>query len=323
MMDLAKGIFAEIGIRMGDEGGVAGSNNDPRALVDDIKKSTAAVLKQMTPIGIPQGIMHPLVAESPLASDSSCNSKARSVPAAPKITVRAASKSLQRKRDVDDAEDEDKGKALVKEECLDNDVIDLDGAFLSAEDRIILNKACAIAGIAEDDVNLPHNDATENSDLRDALLQPQDAGGIGYSLHETQLFLERVNADRATLSRHRREAAEADAKEIEEVKTAEGAVADAAATMEAAVESDEDCHMIALLQALKRAKEEALMRAKEERERKQAVERAAQAALRRIRVCPAGFQWLRVGNDGWRCSAGGHYVSEQAVAAEMARGGTV
>lgn len=40
------------------------------------------------------------------------------------------------------------------------------------------------------------------------------------------------------------------------------------------------------------------------------------AALRRIGHCPAGYPWRQVGG-GWRCAAGGHYVSDAALKAAL------
>lgn len=68
-----------------------------------------------------------------------------------------------------------------------------------------------------------------------------------------------------------------------------------------------------------RAREEALTKAREEFAQKVAAEKAAQLALQRMRVCPAGYQWLRQG-QGWRCAGGSHFVSSAAVVAEMAHG---
>ena len=70
---------------------------------------------------------------------------------------------------------------------------------------------------------------------------------------------------------------------------------------------------------VKQAKKRALQKAKEEKERTLALEAASEAALQRMGVCAAGFQWNRA-HGGWRCSGGGHYVDGAAVTAEMARG---
>jgi len=43
---------------------------------------------------------------------------------------------------------------------------------------------------------------------------------------------------------------------------------------------------------------------------------AIQLALKRVGRCPAGFHWRQV-SGGWRCSAGGHYVSDASLAAAM------
>jgi hypothetical protein len=45
-------------------------------------------------------------------------------------------------------------------------------------------------------------------------------------------------------------------------------------------------------------------------------EAAIQAALRKVGKCPAGYAWRQV-SGGWRCAAGGHHVSDAALAAAM------
>ena len=64
-------------------------------------------------------------------------------------------------------------------------------------------------------------------------------------------------------------------------------------------------------QAARRAyeKAEAELRAKKEAERIQREqEEKAQRKLRELGICPAGYRWINVG-DGYRCTAGGHFVS--------------
>lgn len=41
-----------------------------------------------------------------------------------------------------------------------------------------------------------------------------------------------------------------------------------------------------------------------------------QAALRRVGSCPSGYAWRQV-SGGWRCAAGGHYVSDATLAEAM------
>jgi len=45
-------------------------------------------------------------------------------------------------------------------------------------------------------------------------------------------------------------------------------------------------------------------------------EAAVQDVLRRIGSCPAGYRWRKV-PSGWRCAAGGHYVSDAQVSANL------
>ena len=60
---------------------------------------------------------------------------------------------------------------------------------------------------------------------------------------------------------------------------------------------------------LERRKAEEAARKRVEDERKH---QAIQEKLKQISPCPAGFAWLKVGG-GWRCSAGGHFVSDQKL----------
>ena len=57
----------------------------------------------------------------------------------------------------------------------------------------------------------------------------------------------------------------------------------------------------------KKAEEAARKRAEDERKRQ-----AIQEKLKRISPCPAGFVWSKV-VGGWRCSAGGHFVSDRKL----------
>jgi hypothetical protein len=47
-----------------------------------------------------------------------------------------------------------------------------------------------------------------------------------------------------------------------------------------------------------------------------AEEKKRQAALKRVGTCPSGYAWRQV-KGGYRCRAGGHYVSDQKLAAAM------
>ena len=68
----------------------------------------------------------------------------------------------------------------------------------------------------------------------------------------------------------------------------------------------------AKLAAEQRKREEAEARRREEARKKQAV----QEKLRQISPCPMGFKWHRSGG-GWRCSAGGHFVSDAQLNASF------
>ena len=57
----------------------------------------------------------------------------------------------------------------------------------------------------------------------------------------------------------------------------------------------------------KKAEEAARKRAEDERKRQ-----AIQEKLKQISPCPQGYVWRKVGG-GWRCSAGGHFVSDRQL----------
>lgn len=189
-------------------------------------------------------------------------------------------------------------------------------SFLSVEDLKVLREACEIAGVPADS---PDSALEASEALRRAFLLSRAEGGIGFSSAQRQAFMRKVLADRAALSGAGQEAADKAARLASDEADAEAALSEVEATL-AKAEEDEDDQLLATLMLVKRAKKRALEKAKEERERELALEVASQAALRRMGVCPAGFQWNRVGG-GWRCSGGSHFVSGSEVAAEMARGG--
>ena len=59
-----------------------------------------------------------------------------------------------------------------------------------------------------------------------------------------------------------------------------------------------------------REKAAAELRAKKEEERKQREqEERAQQKLRQLGVCVAGFRWIKMGDSGYRCAGGAHFVS--------------
>lgn len=61
----------------------------------------------------------------------------------------------------------------------------------------------------------------------------------------------------------------------------------------------------------KRIQKELLRKMEEERKRRE-MEQAAQAKLRQMGVCPVGFHWIRQ-NGGYRCSAGGHFITDSQL----------
>ena len=62
------------------------------------------------------------------------------------------------------------------------------------------------------------------------------------------------------------------------------------------------------MRAIEMAREEAELRRQEEERKKQAV----QEKLQQISPCPMGFAWHKT-CGGWRCSAGGHFVSDDEL----------
>lgn len=72
-------------------------------------------------------------------------------------------------------------------------------------------------------------------------------------------------------------------------------------------------------QAVRQAREKAAAELKakqQEEQRRKAQEAKAQKKLREMGVCVAGFQWHKVGNSGYRCAGGAHYVSSAQLGLE-------
>jgi len=64
--------------------------------------------------------------------------------------------------------------------------------------------------------------------------------------------------------------------------------------------------------AEREARAAALEARRKEEERRKQQEAKAQAALRRMGVCCAGYQWIKQ-SSGYRCEAGGHFVGNEAL----------
>lgn len=58
---------------------------------------------------------------------------------------------------------------------------------------------------------------------------------------------------------------------------------------------------------------EKLEKEKAAREERQRQEEKAQTKLKELGICPAGFRWIKQAG-GYRCSAGGHVVSDAQLA---------
>lgn len=306
--DLAKRVFTEIGVRV-ESGGAAQA--DPRASAADVRRSTAAVLQQMSRVArVSSASASVSRAREPPVAVSSNNQSARPPPETTSVvTVKTEEKQDGHWQDVNDI------VQMETKEILDTPSFDTDDGFFSAADRQTLRAALSIADIAEDSPDINGG----NSDLRRVLLLPQEAGGIGLSEEEADTFMRGVDADREALKRALVEATEVEKEEEARMDAMKNETSDAAEAITTAVESGVDQETLKLLEALQRAKEEALKKAREEMERRQALERAAQAALKRMGKCVAGFRWIRQSGGGWRCAGGTHYVSSGEVAAEMAR----
>lgn len=304
--DLAKNVFTEIGMRIGDNGGGgggggggSGDHDDETASVEDIRRSTAAILKQMSKVsgGANNANVSAAAAATAASPGAAFSTESLKACEAPKATIQtskmlsaekvAGTKRTAEERDADPDDNEPK-----------------ENPFLSVEDLNLLREACEIAGI---DLDSPDIELETNEPLRRDFLLSRAEGGLGFSSQQTQAFIRKVVADRAALSRLVQEGADTAAKLAADEADADRALAEAeeAAAKEGRSENDEVLAM--------------LRRAKEELERKLASEAASQAALQRMGVCPAGFKWNRLGS-GWRCAGGSHYVAGSAVAAEILRG---
>ena len=101
---------------------------------------------------------------------------------------------------------------------------------------------------------------------------------------------------RAALQKYRAEAF-AKLRAAQEAKDkAEKELADAIAAAEAAQRAKDEAAAAAAAAALAAARRE----------------QAAQARLRQMGVCVAGFQWLKVGG-GYQCAGGSHFVSNSEL----------
>lgn len=327
--DLAKRIFTEIGTRIGGEGGDksgrrARGRSDPRASVDDVRRSAAAVLAQMADnTGDTLTVQGANGSASPAAPFGSASSEA--VRDAPKtrVTTTTTTATSRPEQIAHDKPSMERGEGHEDSEewsDADEELSDPD-PFLDEKDRQTLQRACGIAGIPDDSPKLSQ-DIEDNEDLRRALLLPSVNGGVGLSAEQAQAFLQRVGTDRAALSRLGKEALDVTVKHASNEADAKRAVEEAGAELDKAEKSSSegfDDDLLTVLMLAKRAKEEALRKLEEQRRVELAKEAAAQTAIRRMGVCVAGYSWLRKGS-GWRCAGGTHFLSGNAVAAEIARG---
>lgn len=298
--DLAKRIFTEIGMRIDQDGNAERDIEDSRALAEDIRRSVAVVLTQLT--GKTSGAGTRLSKDrhsrkAPHKEAFSATSSEQAPRKAPTSTVTQTKQS--RNADGEKCElHEHRGELKTD-------------PSLSEEDRKALDEACKIAGISVDSPELSRN-PEDNENLQRVLVLPRAEGGMAMSPDEAKTLLRKVVADRMAFQLEPPHSTNA-----RDIGPAERAAEEAEVNVKKAL-SGGDEELLKHLMSVKRARDEILRKAKEERERQLAMERAAQEALRRMGVCPAGFKWRRQGN-GWRCSAGGHYVTDATITAELAR----
>jgi hypothetical protein len=75
----------------------------------------------------------------------------------------------------------------------------------------------------------------------------------------------------------------------------------------------EEARIQEALARVQRARIAAALKAKRQEEiRKQEEEAVEQAKLRDMGVCPAGYRWIKQ-PDGYRCSAGSHFIGNAAL----------
>lgn len=298
IIDLARRVFNEVAKRKGDRGCGAGGRSgdhhgDARALAEDIRLATSAVLQQMTVVGTAN--VNPTIDDN--AAFGTARQREREPP-----TITTRTTTVKNRETVTDAE------RTVKDRGAD--------PFLSIDDLTILQKMCNVAGVNGDSASSVLH---RSEDLRNAFQRSPAEGGAGFSCQEADAFMRKVAVDRAALDRIGQEAGETSTRLASAEAEAKAQLDEAEAHLSEEQEQGGDEELLNMLSRVKRTKELAARKAREERERELALEKAAQAALQRMGVCPAGYQWNRQGH-GWRCSAGGHYVSGGAVSAEMARG---
>lgn len=287
--DLAQRVFAEIAKRVDDQHG------DVRALAEDIRLATSAVLKQMTGTG--EAKVNAVRNVPPAFAFDTASPTA---PKAPNMTTRTTT--------VEDTATD--AISTVENGCRPQ-------PLLSIDEFNVLQEMCKVAGV---DGDSPPSVLQDSENLRNAFQLSPSEGGAGFSRQEAETFMRKVVADRAAALDHIGQEARDTSTRLDSAEAeARAQLDEAEAELSKKKEEGVDRELLNKLLRLKHIKELAVCKAREERERELALEKAAQAALRRMGKCPAGFQWHRQG-DGWRCSAGGHYVSGSAVSAEIKRG---
>ncbi|CAM9651536.1 unnamed protein product, partial [Hapterophycus canaliculatus] len=226
--DLAKNVFAEISMRMSDSAGGAeatGDQADQRASAEDIRRSAAAILHQMTRVAHNRATD---IAAATVPEAAFCTGD-RTAQKPPKQTTTTKTTTAGKGASPKKAS----GAKRTAKERDDNNGDDRESIpsgldpFLSMEDLYVLREACEIAGVPADSPDLRDDDNTEVEErLRRVFLLPRVEGGIGLSPDRAQAFLRKLRRDRAALSLLGREAADTEAKLASDEAQAEGALAE-------------------------------------------------------------------------------------------------
>ena len=162
--------------------------------------------------------------------------------------------------------------------------------------------------------NLRHDVLRDPGVSDDVWRELQDAkrliGAQERSMQETIKRLQREVEKEAKREREQK-------REAERLAKAEAEAKDAAERQEAKRKREQ-----ARLreQAIRQAREKAAAELKakqQEQQRLRAQEAKAQRKLREMGVCVAGFQWHKIGNSGYRCAGGTHYISSAQLGLDL------
>ncbi|PLN78187.1 P-loop containing nucleoside triphosphate hydrolase protein [Aspergillus taichungensis] len=153
-----------------------------------------------------------------------------------------------------------------------------------------------------------HGEATQPQSTE---AEPRDPGVSD----ETWYQLQQAKAAAVALAQEDAKQQEAEAKEREVLREMkEQVIAPPTAPDDEAKRRHEQARLQRLAQ-LREQEEllEKLAKEKAAREERQRQEEKAQRKLREMGICPAGYRWVKI-DSGYRCSAGGHVVSDAQLA---------